>query len=358
MVNYLRQRQVEKVWCDTTTTLEQGVFLRRRRDDYVCKPVSLASRENELYSQVRELNVKSAITIKTETITIFLQQTQLSYVPFAGGLRIQMLPDITSLSRCKKHQLAAFIQQPPMLVVWHEDPNCLIAKADEIQSHLIKYIWSNESNFDTPDEKRANDYFGSGNESNGQDTSSDPEQQLVEKPRKTVLYQAFLTALAGAVCFFCVSIGVSKLAVQVAVDKSYLRLVLLIFIPAQVWVGWFFFQSLVNGIAQIVGPVNQVQNNSVGYSVQRSKRLTSAILPHVTIQCPVYKEGLWSVLDPTMNSLRAAISTYEMQGGSANIFGRQTLSFCGVTNLLSERRWYAIAFSRGCRRETIILRGA
>jgi hypothetical protein len=42
--------------------------------------------------------------------------------------------------------------------------------------------------------------------------------------------------------------------------------------------------------------------------------------PHVTIQCPVYKEGLRTVIEPTMRSLKAAISTYELQGGTANIF--------------------------------------
>jgi len=35
---------------------------------------------------------------------------------------------------------------------------------------------------------------------------------------------------------------------------------------------------------------------------------------------PVYKEGLAAVIIPTMRSIKAAISTYEMQGGSANIF--------------------------------------
>lgn len=40
----------------------------------------------------------------------------------------------------------------------------------------------------------------------------------------------------------------------------------------------------------------------------------------MTIQCPVYKEGLYSVIDPTVRSLKVAISTYEMQGGTANIF--------------------------------------
>jgi hypothetical protein len=42
-------------------------------------------------------------------------------------------------------------------------------------------------------------------------------------------------------------------------------------------------------------------------------------LPHITIQCPVYKEGLSSVIAPTVKSIKQAMSTYELQGGSANM---------------------------------------
>jgi len=42
-------------------------------------------------------------------------------------------------------------------------------------------------------------------------------------------------------------------------------------------------------------------------------------LPHVTIQCPVYKEGLAATIKPTIK-FKAAVSTYQLQGGSANIF--------------------------------------
>ena len=35
---------------------------------------------------------------------------------------------------------------------------------------------------------------------------------------------------------------------------------------------------------------------------------------------PVYKESFASVIRPTLESLQAAVSTYELQGGSANIF--------------------------------------
>ena len=35
---------------------------------------------------------------------------------------------------------------------------------------------------------------------------------------------------------------------------------------------------------------------------------------------PVYKESLTRVIDPTIRSLKAAVSTYELQGGTASIF--------------------------------------
>ena len=60
--------------------------------------------------------------------------------------------------------------------------------------------------------------------------------------------------------------------------------------------------------------------NSKFYSAQTPPRLANRILPHITIQCPVYKEGLASVIAPTVKSIKQAISTYELQGGSANMF--------------------------------------
>lgn len=60
--------------------------------------------------------------------------------------------------------------------------------------------------------------------------------------------------------------------------------------------------------------------NSKFFSAYCSPRLQDRSLPHVTIQCPVYKEGLHSVIVPTVKSIKQAISTYELQGGSANMF--------------------------------------
>ena len=88
-------------------------------------------------------------------------------------------------------------------------------------------------------------------------------------------------------------------------------------------------QSVVGCLAQIIGPTHQVKENTKFYSGERPQRIHHT-LPHVTIQAPVYKESLGIVIAPTIFSLKDAISTYEMQGGSASIFvnedGMQTLS--------------------------------
>jgi len=63
-----------------------------------------------------------------------------------------------------------------------------------------------------------------------------------------------------------------------------------------------------------------MKTNSKFYSANRSPRLKNIELPHVTIQCPVYKESLEAVIAPTVRSIKQAISTYELQGGSANMF--------------------------------------
>lgn len=71
---------------------------------------------------------------------------------------------------------------------------------------------------------------------------------------------------------------------------------------------------------QILGPVKQMRQNSKYYSALLPRRVRGPHFPHVTIQMPVYKESLASVIAPTVKSVKQAMSTYELQGGSANLF--------------------------------------
>jgi cellulose synthase/poly-beta-1,6-N-acetylglucosamine synthase-like glycosyltransferase len=84
----------------------------------------------------------------------------------------------------------------------------------------------------------------------------------------------------------------------------------------------FFMQIVVVNVMQMIGPISQLNINSKFYSGEAPHRLNRdrVALPHITIQMPVYKEGLIGVIQPTILSLKKAISTYELQGGTANVF--------------------------------------
>jgi cellulose synthase/poly-beta-1,6-N-acetylglucosamine synthase-like glycosyltransferase len=81
-----------------------------------------------------------------------------------------------------------------------------------------------------------------------------------------------------------------------------------------------------------IGPVAHFHQNSKYYSAIRPapNPEVDRHLPHITIQMPVFKEGLEGVLAPSVESLKKAMKTYARQGGTSTIFvnddGLQLLS--------------------------------
>ncbi|EXJ90538.1 hypothetical protein A1O1_03641 [Capronia coronata CBS 617.96] len=325
MLLYLRQQQLEKRWADDNST--EGVILKRGKDDFICQPADLPRHVNGFFDETKKLNVKVAMTVRTSAIRMFLEEYQHPFVPFSHGQQLHIIDNISALSFCKRHHYAAFVRSQGMLVVWDEDPTEVVSRAERIERLLVNMLWSMDSSDDELDpidvEKKALDPSrGTGAPDRLTDASETDEEEVWDKPRKTVIYQAFLVACVSIITIFCLAIGWRQIATEIKIDKSYSRLAILVPAPLQLWLGWFFFTTLVNGVSQIIGPVKQLTENSRFYSAMPPVRLTGvgATLPHVTIQCPVYKEGLDTVIHPTVVSLNKAISTYELQGGSANIF--------------------------------------
>ncbi|KAI9349442.1 glycosyl transferase family group 2-domain-containing protein [Zopfochytrium polystomum] len=95
---------------------------------------------------------------------------------------------------------------------------------------------------------------------------------------------------------------------------------LIALLPLQILFTQFVPQAAISCILMIFGPVKHLESNSQYYSGVPPKRIDRGNLPHITIQMPVYTESLEGVIDPTVQSLQKAISTYESQGGSASIF--------------------------------------
>jgi cellulose synthase/poly-beta-1,6-N-acetylglucosamine synthase-like glycosyltransferase len=272
------------------------------------------------------------MTVTTAVVKLFLQDESLTHMPLESGLRLQILPNISALPDCQKHQFAAFIRMSNLLVVWDDDPNQILKRVQSIEDQLIGMIWEQE----VGDEDAVPQALCAIPSTltlahAGDQTTSDVFENL--PPRRIVLIQPLLTAITLILLIAAIGSGWREVAIELKVDQHWTRLAFIAVVPLQCWLALFFMQSVAGCCAQIVGPISQMNANTKFYSGMAPARLPtdgSYILPHVTIQCPVYKEGLWSVIDPTIKSIKAAISTYEMQGGTANIFvnddGMQTIS--------------------------------
>ncbi|MCJ1373764.1 hypothetical protein MMC20_004993 [Loxospora ochrophaea] len=334
MANWLHQQQMELMW--TSGGISEGVVLKKGRDAYSACPTELSSNRGDFYDAVAKLNVKVcltvhvamvvrttdemqvAMTVNTRVIKLVLRRDDLPYVPLPDGLRLQILPSIAHLPMCQKHHFAAFIKDLSLLIVWDDEPRHLLERAQEIEVQLMKMIWRDDAEMSEKSEKP----FGVSVTElpyDGSESGVGREEQIVQ-PRRVVLIQATLCALTICLLFAAIGSGWRQIAMEIDVDENFVRLAFAVAVPFQMWLALFFMQSVVGCLAQVLGPISQINQNSKFYSGIAPPRIQRQTLPHVTIQCPVYKEGLFSVIEPTVKSLKAAISTYEMQGGTANIF--------------------------------------
>ena len=241
------------------------------------------------------------------------------FIQIHRTLRLQVVPDTPGLQYCQRHQSAAFIADTGTLLVWEDEPTRLLERAEYIQDALMKMSWKPE-----PEEEGApKDTKKPFVKIEEYEEPTEEEAAVDEAPRKTMLWQCVYEAVTIALVIGCIGSGWRWVAVEHIQDPNWMRLLFIVVLPAQAWLALFFFQSLVGDLAQLFGPVGQMERNTKYYSGKAPRRLqrdTFGPLPHVTIQMPVYKEGLRAVIEPTVRSIKQAISTYELQGGTANIF--------------------------------------
>lgn len=154
----------------------------------------------------------------------------------------------------------------------------------------------------------------------------DPSFERPESLSRPVLRTSSVFIGLSICLSFCLLWGVyvGKLFRECLLDGTYIRLALIAPVPLLILISLFFFQTIFSSLFQIIGPIGGATTNSRFYSYHKpSLRRAYAegfVPPKVTIQMPVYKEGMESVIVPTVRSLQAAISYYESRGGSASIF--------------------------------------
>ncbi|KAK2615155.1 hypothetical protein N8I77_001930 [Diaporthe amygdali] len=334
MVNYLYQQALWKSYV-SSLDLWQGIVLKERRGKYSFCPPQLEVFENGLLDNVKEMNVCCAMTVSTpvtRTILESMQYVELDYVPMPNGLRVQVLKTMSDLPRCQIHHFAAFLEDLRILVVWDDDPEHLLQRAEDLEAKFVKMIWGDREE-QTIEMEKTEDPRALADEGNEAADLGKLEAGTAEQERRPVrIVSSIIVGFTVCLAIACMGLGWRRLAMECKVDKNFLRLALLVLTPVQLFFSMFFFQAVCGNIIQMVGPTSQINSNSKYYSgmAPESRLHRRDFIPHVTIQMPVYKEGTTAVIRPTVMSLKTAISTYEMQGGTANIFvnddGMQLLS--------------------------------
>lgn len=182
------------------------------------------------------------MTINTQVVKIFLGRVDMNYVPLDNGLRIQVLPNMTYLPESQKHHFAAFIQVPSILIVWDDNPNHLLTRAQNIEDQLMSMIWQqdgeeNEKASTAVPSKVASrapsvhvkELFSSDN------SNVEIEESLAEPPRKIVLIQPVLTAITLILLLAALGSGWRQITVELMVDHGWIRLAFIVVVPLQIW---------------------------------------------------------------------------------------------------------------------------
>lgn len=155
------------------------------------------------------------------------------------------------------------------------------------------------------------------------DKAFDPEKEGQEAPeRKFLLNHALMVGFAMVLTVTVEMACIAKMVREVQFDGSYTRFALAATVPLFATFSLFFMIVTSGSLWQIFGPVSPLKKNSKYYSAVAPKpgRYPGLELPHITIQMPVYKEGLQNVIIPTITSVMAAIKHYESNGGTASLY--------------------------------------
>lgn len=157
------------------------------------------------------------------------------------------------------------------------------------------------------------------------DLGAEDEESLQAPSRPFLLTHSVMVGLAMCLLMIieCLAARLIMIEVHALGTVALPRLAILITLPIFMFFTLFFTIVVIGTAFQIFGPMNDVKmGNSRFYSSRAPniKRHPNIEFPHITIQMPVYKEGLKGVIIPTINSLLGAMRHYEKLGGTASIY--------------------------------------
>ncbi|KAJ7905080.1 glycosyl transferase family group 2-domain-containing protein [Mycena leptocephala] len=366
LLHYLFKQTQGDAWFRPDEPVSSGVALRVSNGQPSGSEFRVFPYENPALepfeTAVAALNPQVAVKVRSAAVHAALADVSPDekniYVD--ANTRIQILDTMLMLPHADKEQCAAFIRDERVLVVWSESLDAIIPTCHDFEDRLIKLLWrsrptgpssnpgslagsvlshsslparpydpekpmiknSSEEGSDklTKTHVRRN-WYGKKVGVTTTTVSPDVEAGLRDN-RAAKLYAPVYNGLAAGVSFVFIGSGVKTLLQEWSLDGSFIRFALCAMVPLLWCVSLFFALQLIQNITMCVGPVAHFHENSKYYSAikPRPNKVVDERLPHITIQMPVYKESLETVLAPSIESLKKAMQTYARQGGTSTIF--------------------------------------
>ncbi|KAF5369511.1 hypothetical protein D9758_002777 [Tetrapyrgos nigripes] len=362
-LHHLFKQTQGDAWFKPDEPITSGVAVRVNDSEFRVFPYENLALE-PFETAVTHLNPVVAVKLRNAAVHAALADvgSDETSVYVDGNTRIQVLDTMLMLPHADKEQCAAFIRDERVLVVWSDSLHAIVPACQELERRLIKLLChpgsvgtpatsstvGSPSRSVTPGALKgttpASD--STNNEINpvesdhrsfsfeNIETSSGFEvlEALAAEKRRVQLYAPIYNGLAAGLALVFIGNNINTLLREWRLDGSPIRFALVALLPPLYCISLFFAMQIFQSVAMAIGPVAQFHTNSKYYSAvkPRPNKLVDNNLPHITIQMPVYKESLETVLMPSIRSLKRAMQTYARQGGTSSIFinddGLQLLS--------------------------------
>ncbi|KAG2127997.1 glycosyl transferase family group 2-domain-containing protein [Suillus clintonianus] len=315
-----------------------GVCLRTHDGQFRVFPYETAALA-PFEAAVAALNPLVAVKVRSAAVHAALAEQAIDDCIYVdANTRIQVLDSMFLLPQAEKDQNAAFIRDERVLVVWSDSLDTIIPIARDFEDRLIRLLWRtrpplpsthelsiysekpvdpNLTPSSTLDSEVKRNWFGRPIQ------DQDPEK-VTQKPtaRPIMLYAPVYNGLAAALAFIFIGNGLRTLLTEFRLDGNYTHFALCALMPLLFCVSLFFTLQILQSVTFAVGPIAHYHQNSRYYSAvpPLPNPVVDNALPHITIQMPVYKESLATVLTPSLTSLKTAMQTYARHGGTSSLF--------------------------------------
>ncbi|KAJ1022604.1 hypothetical protein NDA16_003593 [Ustilago loliicola] len=322
---------VTEKWC-RQDNFSNAVAVRVNIGSYILYPQEGSSMP-AFSRAMLELNCDAAIIINTPLVAAALSTLNPgeTEIRLSSSKRVQVVNSLDYLGGARRAQMAAFSDTEQVLVVWTESCRDLIEQVRSFESLLVDYVWSITAD---PTASARHSMISrspslmSLNTSiehtvvNSASAESDLSQveNYVPEERKVHSFAGAVRGLGVCIATVVIANWIRTIIQAVRLDSNPVYLVALLAVPPMFLVLLPLADNVASCVAMALGPIRPMMRNSRFYSgVTPEAPVGKTLLPHVTIQVPVYKESLKHVLQPTLDSVRAAITEYELKGGTASI---------------------------------------